>query len=500
MSGRTLVMFLSALLAIPNLALARHFSITLSTPGDRFIMAQGGGGGRVFVDATARPAGEDSTFIALDLNHGELTSGDRVAFKTRNGTFLSAINGGGERLLADRTAIGDWETFYVARVTQRASDDSIKDGDIVSLKTAKGNYLSLRPGAGSEVDAKATAAGKSEWFRINMPGMNDRHRNGEPATGKLSGPFSAPQMILRPVVGVDDLGRTEGNVIWCKNAYFGENFPACYRGHEGTDFLLAGHVLAQAAGSIDVYTVAGGTVAAVFDGNTDKCFYRPNKPTAKAEEFVFCANDVRDGKQFISDAQDANFVAIVQDDGVIAYYHHLKKQSIVLREGMRVECGQLVGKIGSSGISSVPHLHLTLLRVKKDAAFPSSREDFKNIAANRSAANFINPYAPMLWQSLIGVVPKKTCTSYVAGASPTCGLGQPCPSNICQPGLLMKDGVCKRLGILPDKTCDDNQLCGPGLACTGGVCRLPSPPKCGANPPCLPGFGCDNGKCVLRKP
>lgn len=165
-----------------------------------------------------------------------------------------------------------------------------------------------------------------------MPDLVDPLRNGEPAAGKLSGPFTAPQMIIRPVVGVDDLGRTEGDVRWCKNEFFGQDFPACYRGHEGTDFLLAGHLLAQTAGSIDVYTVAGGTVAAVFDGNTDKCFYMPNKPAAKAGEFIFCANDVRDGKEFISDAQGANFVAIVQDDGIIAYYFHLNTHTVAVAD------------------------------------------------------------------------------------------------------------------------------------------------------------------------
>jgi hypothetical protein len=250
---------------------------------------------------------------------------------------------------------------------------------------------------------------------------------------------------------------------------------------------------------------------AVVDGNTDKCFFKPNKPTSKGEEFIFCVDE----KEVSNEAKDANFVAILQDDGVIAYYFHLKKHSIVLKEDQRVESGQLVGKVGSSGISSVPHFHLTLQRIKpfhelqvaKDfnnneiaprfKKFPQSADDFKIAAGWRAVAKIINPYSPMLWMDLDGVMPKKTRHSYAAGAAPTCSLGQPCPNNLCQPGLVMKDGVCKKVGILPNKPCDQNQICGPGLECNGETCKLPPPPSCGN---CPPFTECKNGKCVPKKP
>jgi murein DD-endopeptidase MepM/ murein hydrolase activator NlpD len=46
--------------------------------------------------------------------------------------------------------------------------------------------------------------------------------------------------------------------------------------------------------------------------------------------------------------------------GVYAFYGHLQPGSIVVQEGDRVETGQLLGKLGSSGNSTQPHLHFDI--------------------------------------------------------------------------------------------------------------------------------------------
>lgn len=456
------------LLLLTNECAARHYLISLKTRLGNYITAEQGGGG--IINANRTRANEWEVFTLLDLNEGELEDGDEVAIKTRNGSFFSAVNGGGDNVFADKTALLQWETFHIERKTNRAGTKKIEDRDRVALRSFNNYYFSAVNGGGAQVNAKPKTAGNDETFILES--------RGEPSAGTLSGPFTAPQMIIRPIVGIDESINTQGDFNKCNNRYFGRDFPNCYGGHEGTDFLLAGHILAQSLGSIDVYTIAGGKVVARDDGNTDKCFFKiPPSADAPPEDFIFCINDDRNRNEFLSKTKEANFVAVLQDDGIIAYYFHLKKNSVVLNTGDRVECGQLVGKIGSSGISSAPHLHITLARIKADQPFPSNRDEFKNASYNFELADYLNPYAPMLWRELIGAIPKKTCNSYVTGGAPTCGLGQPCPNNICQPGLLMKDGVCKRVGVLPGKPCDGNQLCGPGLECTGGVCKLPPPKK-----------------------
>jgi hypothetical protein len=457
---------LAFLLLFSNVGAARHYLVSLKTHGGNYVTAENGGGG--IINANRTQANEWEVFTLLDLNEGELEDGDKVAIKTMNGSFFSAVNGGGDNVFADKRTLLEWETFYIERKTSIPAGKRIGASDFVAFRSVNNYYLTALNGGGAQINAKTKTFGNDQKFLLQ--------RRGEPSAGTLSGPFTATQMILRGVVGLDDSGRTSGDFNLCTNAYFGENFPNCYLKHEGTDFLLAGHLLAQTLGSIDVYTVAGGKVIGVFDGNTDKCFYKPSKPNSKSEDVIFCANDARDGREFISEVSDANSVIIMQDDSIVAYYYHLKKNSTSVVKGQRIECGQLVGKIGSSGISSAPHFHLTLLRVKDTATVPSTDLDFRNIGTNRAVADFINPYKPMLWQELGGVVPKKTCNSYVEGASSTCGLGQPCPNNLCRPGLVMKDGVCKKIGIVLNKPCDGNQLCLPGLQCSGGVCKLPGKP------------------------
>ena len=63
----------------------------------------------------------------------------------------------------------------------------------------------------------------------------------------------------------------------------------------------------------------------------------------------------------ISASPDANFVTILQDDGITAYYYHMARNSLTDKQvGDRVEAGEFLGRIGSSGLSAEPHLHFEL--------------------------------------------------------------------------------------------------------------------------------------------
>lgn len=55
-----------------------------------------------------------------------------------------------------------------------------------------------------------------------------------------------------------------------------------------------------------------------------------------------------------------NHVAVRVRPGVYAFYAHLQPGSIDVHEGDRVRKGQLLGKLGSSGNSTQPHLHFEL--------------------------------------------------------------------------------------------------------------------------------------------
>jgi len=54
----------------------------------------------------------------------------------------------------------------------------------------------------------------------------------------------------------------------------------------------------------------------------------------------------------------ANFVYIQHEDGTVAFYAHLKQNSVVVRVGDRVEIGQRIAASGNSGYTGgFPHLH-----------------------------------------------------------------------------------------------------------------------------------------------
>jgi murein DD-endopeptidase MepM/ murein hydrolase activator NlpD len=55
-----------------------------------------------------------------------------------------------------------------------------------------------------------------------------------------------------------------------------------------------------------------------------------------------------------------NVVIVQHDGGVQSYYAHLSQ--IVVPPGARVRAGQLVGRVGSTGLSTAPHLHLEIRR------------------------------------------------------------------------------------------------------------------------------------------
>jgi murein DD-endopeptidase MepM/ murein hydrolase activator NlpD len=59
----------------------------------------------------------------------------------------------------------------------------------------------------------------------------------------------------------------------------------------------------------------------------------------------------------------ANLVAIYHNDGSIGEYLHLQQNSVVVKQGDRVEAGQIIAKSGNTGFSSTPHLHFWTYRM-----------------------------------------------------------------------------------------------------------------------------------------
>ncbi len=130
-----------------------------------------------------------------------------------------------------------------------------------------------------------------------------------------------------------------------------------YNGHKGSDFGI-GSFPVMDAGSRWVVAAASGKVVFKNDGCFDRC------TTA----------DCGCGSGF------GNYVKVEHADGKFTYYAHLMKGSVTVNNGDSVKCGERLGKVGSSGNSSGPHLHFEVRHANN-----SSDEPFKGSCGNSTS-------------------------------------------------------------------------------------------------------------------
>ena len=60
---------------------------------------------------------------------------------------------------------------------------------------------------------------------------------------------------------------------------------------------------------------------------------------------------------------DGNYVILEIEDGVFAFYAHLKPGSVEVETGDTVGKGDVIARTGNSGSSTGPHLHFQLVRL-----------------------------------------------------------------------------------------------------------------------------------------
>ncbi len=111
--------------------------------------------------------------------------------------------------------------------------------------------------------------------------------------------------------------------------------------HEGSDFALPN--LQAMRDGVNVLSAAPGTVVGIRNVYPDIPANAENAPDIGTQ---FCGNGV----------------AISHGDGWITQYCHMKLDSIRVQEGQRVAKGTPLGEVGLSGMTTFPHLHLTVLR------------------------------------------------------------------------------------------------------------------------------------------
>lgn len=86
-----------------------------------------------------------------------------------------------------------------------------------------------------------------------------------------------------------------------------------------------------------VYSVGDGVVKYTIDK------FKDNKPGSTAPFY------------------EANKILIDHGGGEYSFYCHLKKSSSKVKVGDKVKKGQMIGRVGNSGASGMPHLHFTMM-------------------------------------------------------------------------------------------------------------------------------------------
>lgn len=127
--------------------------------------------------------------------------------------------------------------------------------------------------------------------------------------------------------------------------------PKDYRGgrltdsdHNGVDFALRD--LKQMEEGVDVLAVADGTVVGIRNNMPDIAVTPATRHLIRGKE---CGNGV----------------TIDHGHGIKSQYCHMKFDSFKVKMNDQVKAGQTLGRVGLSGLSDYPHLHLTTLHNDK---------------------------------------------------------------------------------------------------------------------------------------
>jgi Peptidase family M23 len=107
-------------------------------------------------------------------------------------------------------------------------------------------------------------------------------------------------------------------------------------GHKGTDIALRD--LSVMAAGVEVHAAAAGVVDALRDGMAD----------VSVDEI---------GQAAIAGKECGNGIRLAHGDGWTTWYCHLRRGSLMIKQGDRVVAGQPLALVGLSGDTSFPHLH-----------------------------------------------------------------------------------------------------------------------------------------------
>jgi murein DD-endopeptidase MepM/ murein hydrolase activator NlpD len=221
------------------------------------------------------------------------------------------------------------------------------------------------------------SSGSTDASVVDAPAVD----SGTPPAGPFGFPIQERERIYTRI-GVDHDPVVQTGVLAsaiCAD-YLGRPFPHCYDEHDGSDFMLDGSFEAMDAGSPDILAAEDGVVVEAHDGEYDHCHVEGTE--------VSC-----DGNSGI-----ANYVILEHADGWRTLYWHMQKDSVAVAVGDEVACGDTLGRIGSSGNSSAPHLHFEV-------------QDANGVVIDPYAGAFSQPTSYWADQGVTDALPEPGCAA-----------------------------------------------------------------------------------------
>lgn len=444
-----------------------------------------------FAVTLAAASSEATRFVLVDLDYGDLRPGDEVLLLGAGERYLGVdFADPGLPVKGDRTvgyqmndncksvfrlqAFGDPPRRFEdgARLRLRA----VEQGCLTAGNRGREPMVIAQDGAPVRAEVPASLdSGTLFTLRIVREVVHAPIRN-------LSGPLANPNLFS--VGNFMDLERHKApdGQPPALAAWSGGN---TYEGHTGTDLgSPRPGFRVMDGGGFAVLAVADGEVIYVAEDRDDRCH-----------------GDSRTGKSVCprgeTPIKGENEVLIRHDGDFVSVYAHLMQDSVPVSVGDRVRCGQLIGRVGSSGGSSGPHLHFELKRPHDPAFF--TRHPGGVVFDDPPTWNFwrrsqeLDPYALRAWADLGSfneasqAVPRVTCST---------------PDNLAlaaQGEAALVAAVAQR-GARFD-ACQRQSDCGAGLFCleAAGFCdnKSKAGEACTSGYQCPAGHGCQDGTCRL---
>jgi murein DD-endopeptidase MepM/ murein hydrolase activator NlpD len=98
---------------------------------------------------------------------------------------------------------------------------------------------------------------------------------------------------------------------------------------------------------------------------------------ARGGVVVNTRSDSKKGGASYKYINDGNYVIIKHDDSTSAAYWHMEYNSIMVKSGDTVVAGQPIGKVGTTGFSSGPHLHFEVYYYDRNGRFRTLKTVFR---------------------------------------------------------------------------------------------------------------------------